>query len=126
MEPKIDRSDAGMALVLATIFMVGLTLILGGVSLRLVQQGTRIDREGEMMNALEGLEAAISMAKAELYDLAELDLPAEERDGWVGLDTSYNMGPVWRDHVLQGGHMPGLDDDAVTPITMPMMGGVEF
>ncbi len=105
------RKNDGMALLVATIFIVIATLTLGALAIRVINQSSHVDRYITFKRCFEGVESAFAES------LLELETGG---DGWVGLDSWTMPNPG------DGITLPTFDDPDVSPVQIPSMPDVEY
>lgn len=108
------RNDEGLALMLATIFLMVATILLSAISMRVIQHGRQVDVFAQFRECMFGAETAVAFA---IMDLEE------GGDGAIGIGT-------WEPPELETPSvippLPDFDDDRVAPESLPSMPRVEF
>lgn len=100
-------NNEGMALILSLIFMVAMAIMVTGLVNRTWNQTNHVTLYEDFEETLSGMESGLSMAMVELNN---------NEDGRIGVDVSFD--------ITSG--RPNFGNQAVTPLTMSTMPGVEF
>ncbi|MDZ4860878.1 MAG: hypothetical protein SGI88_18035 [Candidatus Hydrogenedentes bacterium] len=111
MSKRLKKRDEGVALMVAIIFVAATALILGSLSMRLVQQGQQTSQHKTFNDSFPVLEAAVAQSWADLEDAGT---------GAIGLGT---WEPVTTDDILD---LPTFGTQGVAPLTMTTMPTVQF
>lgn len=112
MADPANKSERGMALLMA-LFFIGIALLVTGLlASRAMQQRKVVEQYGDVSAAQLGADAALAAAWVELESGG---------DGIIGMD---GWKPQWDDD--NNFLMPDLDADGVTPQTMPSKEDVEY
>ncbi len=98
---------------LALIFMMAMAILIAAMANRNLNQINQVTAYTNFNDTLEGVEAALAFASAELRGAA--GDTADDRDGMVGIIAGSSFEGV-----------PTFDATKVTPITMDSMPGIEF
>ena len=101
-----SRSNEGMALVVALIFLVAMGLTATFAASRTVNNSRHVDKYVDYQNSFEGLESAFAQVQANL----------NVGGGFVGVDPNYDF--------TQG--LPNFGDPFVTPLSIPTSPQVQY
>ncbi|MBX3179917.1 MAG: hypothetical protein KF886_21405 [Candidatus Hydrogenedentes bacterium] len=112
MRPTNEKTNGGMALLLAVFFIGVAVVVTGALMGRIYQQRTAVTHFEDYNAALFGLDAAISRSEAKLE---------AGEDGSIGME---DWEPVWneRNELV----LPDFDSDAISPQRLPSMESVEY
>ena len=109
-----SRNNDGAALILALIFLTSMAILIGGLASRTHSQINHSMAYVDYDHSLQGIEAGFAMARAEIN--GDFGAAAEENDGFIGLDTGYDLSASqpWFGHAM------------VTPLSLASMPDIEF
>jgi hypothetical protein len=112
MKRNTAHSDAGMAMVMALMFVSVSVIVLTALTARLMNQRTAVDHYEDYKNCFQGMEAAIASGTTEVEN---------GDDGTVGLSgwtPTYDA----NNQII----LPAFDDGAAQPLTFTSMPGLQF
>ena len=102
-----SRSNEGMALLVALIFLVVMGMTATFAASRTVNNARHVDRYVDYQNCFEGVESAFAHAQADFF---------AGGDGFVGVDPNYDF--------TRG--LPNFGDPLVTPLFIPTSPEVQY
>ena len=116
MSKSNSRSNEGMALIVATIFLVAMGLTATFITSRIVNNVGNVDHYVDYHNAFEGVESGFAYAIVELSNVGAGAGAPPESDGLVGLNPNFDFKTG----------MPTFDSASVTPLRISTSPEVEF
>lgn len=111
MPKQIRRSDAGMALLVAMLFMAVALIVMGALSIRLMGQRRAVAQFEIVKDCFQGVETAVANSVVEVEDV---------EDGLVG------MGEFEPQFSEEGIILPSFESDVAEPEHMEEMPNVEY
>lgn len=109
--------EQGVALIVAVIFLIVMGMSAAYIMTRVVTHSNQVNHHIDQTEAFQALEAATAQSVSEIALASDAGVPADEKDGFIGIDPNY-------DFAVLG--LPGFGSPGVAPVTMDSNQELQF